>query len=69
MSRKGWPKQAIAVLLAILTISSTPALAQEAEGWAISPGEARIDGLLLGESTGFTVTVITPDLFHVGRNS
>ena len=58
MSGKGWPKRVIAVLLAILTISSTPALAQEAEGWAISPGEARVDGLLLGESTDFPITVI-----------
>lgn len=58
MSGKGWPQWAITVLVAILIISSTPALAQEAEGWAISPGEARVDGLLLGESTNFPVTVI-----------
>lgn len=57
MSGKGWPKRVIAFLLAILTISSTPALAQEAEGWAISPGEARVDGLLLGESRSGTITV------------
>jgi len=54
---KGWLKWAIGVLLAILTISSAPALAQEAEGWAISPGEARIDGILLGESVNLSITV------------
>ena len=58
MSGKGWPKWAIAVLLAILTISSIPVLAQEAEGWAISPGEARVDGILLGESANIPITLI-----------
>ena len=45
-------------MLAILAISSAPAMAQEAEGWAISPGEARVDGLRIGVSTNFPVTVI-----------
>lgn len=58
MRAKDWPKRAIAVLLAILAVSSAPALAQEAEGWAISPGEARVDGLLIGEITNIPVTVI-----------
>ena len=58
MGGKGWPKRAITVLLAILAVSSTPALAQEVEGWAISPGEARVDGLLIGESTSITITII-----------
>lgn len=58
MNGNGWLKRVIPVLLAILTLYATPALAQEAEGWAISPGEARVDGLLLGESANFSVTVI-----------
>jgi len=48
----------LAIALAILIIASAPALAQEAEGWAISPGEFSVNGIRLGESTSLTITVI-----------
>ena len=65
MSGKGWLKRAIAVLLAILAVSSTPTLAQEAEGWAISPGEVPMNGIRLGESRSNTITVYNNKDFPV----
>jgi hypothetical protein len=65
VSGKGWPKRAIAVLLAILVVSSTPALAQEAKGLAISSGEILINGIRLGESRSETITVSNNKEFPV----
>jgi hypothetical protein len=45
------------VLLAMVAISSSPALAQENEGWAISPDKVTVTNIRPGESISGTVTV------------
>ncbi len=65
MSGKGWPRWAIAALLIILVVFSTPAAAQETEGLAISAGEIKMNGVRLGESRNSTITVSNNKTFPV----
>lgn len=44
-------------LLAMMAISPSPTLAQENEGWAISPGRVPVTGIRPGESRSGTITV------------
>jgi hypothetical protein len=73
VNRKGWLKWAIVVLPATLAISSAPVLAQEAEGWAISPGETPQGSVRLGESVRYVVTVSNnkdfPATFSMSANT
>ncbi|UCB42400.1 MAG: hypothetical protein JSV77_08020 [Dehalococcoidales bacterium] len=57
MTRKIHLRWVIVVLLTTLVFSSTPALAQEAESWAISWDETPQRSVQLGESVKYAVTV------------
>ena len=66
MTVKNWPGCVVTMaLLAILAIPSSSSLAQEQEGWAISPSEVRVDGISLGESTEFSITIVNNKDFTV----
>jgi len=54
---KGWLRWIIVVIPAALAAFSSATLAQETEGWIISPGEVPVSGIRLGESRTGTITV------------
>ena len=59
MRGKDWLSLIVGIaLVATLTMSPSLVLAQGETGWAISPGEVRVDGILLGESTTFPITIV-----------
>lgn len=58
MTGKGWLGWVTVTLLAVAAISSSPTLAQDTEGWAISPDKVTVRNIRLGESISGTITVI-----------
>ena len=57
MTGKGWLGWVI-ILLAIAVVSFSPTLAQDTEGWAISPDKVTVRNIRPGESISGTITVI-----------
>ena len=67
MTGKGWFQWIINIaLLMSLTTPSYVVMAQAGQGWSLSPGEVRVDGIRLGETASFEVTIANNKDFPLG---
>ena len=67
MTEKGWAEWIISIaLLVSLTTPSYVVMAQAGQGWSLSPGEVRVDGIRLGENASFEVTIANNKDFPLG---
>ena len=67
MSGKGWAQWIISIaLLVYLTTPSYAVMAQTGQGWSLSPGEVRVDGIRLGETASFEITIANNKDFPLG---
>jgi len=67
MSGKGWSRCIISIALLLSLISpSYIVMAHAGQGWSLSPGEIRVDGIRLGETASFVVTIANNNDLPIG---